>query len=282
MKLSVWTVVAVAMLQGPMIHASFDNKKGARPLGMGGAFVAQADDADAGYYNVAGWWRLTTPQLRGFYSVPFNLTELNTLACTAVYPFSRGSAAVVIESFGFDLYRETSAGAGFAGAFRERIAWGAAVYYHHLRIKDGGSAATLGSEFGLLVRPHASLHVGATGRNLHRPKLAGETLPQSLAAGVSWQPVRDLTVNADIYRDLRFDADLRFGVEYRIHPRWQIRTGIGSEPSRFSAGTGIDFEQGAVDYAFYTHPDLGITHAVSLSVLLGRKPHRELKPGRAR
>ena len=62
---------------------------GARPLGMGKAFVAVAEDGDTVFLNPAGLGRLTTPKLSSMYS---NLMgDVNYMVLSGTYPLEVGS-----------------------------------------------------------------------------------------------------------------------------------------------------------------------------------------------
>src|SRR5258708_36056307 len=50
---------------------------GARPLGMGGAFVSVADSGDAVFYNPAGLVQVLTPEISGMGAVLLNGEEDN-------------------------------------------------------------------------------------------------------------------------------------------------------------------------------------------------------------
>ena len=68
------------------------------------------------------------------------------------------------------------------------------------------------------------------------------------------------------------DSEIRFGIEYKLMESFKIRTGLQSNPNRFSAG----FEFGNIklanlytcnfSYSFLTHHVLPTTHQFSLSV----------------
>lgn len=257
--------------------ASFDTKKGARPLGMGGAFVAHANTGDAVYYNPAGLWQIDCFQGQIFYSAPFNMTDMTILSANATYPFSFGNVTANFETYGFDLYRETSLGAAYTQSFRKKLVYGILLNYHHLYIKDGGSTGAPGIDAGLMYRPHDFWTIGFYARNINRPKIAREPLPQVFAAGISFSGIEKLRCNLDIYKDVKFSADLRFGIEYEVVRKLFLRTGYSTEPSRFAAGFGFDFGPGVIDYAFYTTPGLGVTHAVSTAIYLNRQPDKTIK-----
>ena len=267
----------IASFISPQIHASFDTKKGARPLGMGGAFVAAANTGDALYYNPAGLWLISNPTVLTFYSIPFDIRDLTTAACNFTYPAPIGNATISIESFGFDLYRETTVGFAYSQSFRQRLVYGIAVNYDHLAIKNGGASATIGVDAGFLFKPHEKITVGFSSRNLNRPSIAHDKLPQVFLLGLSYRILDALTLNTDIYKDVKFPTDIRAGAEYQFAEKFWLRIGTGSEPSRFSAGLGFDFGAGTIDYAVYSHPELGVTHALSVSLHVHRNPPREIK-----
>jgi len=270
-------VLLIYLVLVQAVAASFDNKKGARPLALGGAFTGMANNGDAYYYNPAGLWQLNNPNGQFFYSAPFNLKDLNTIDFNFTNPFSFGNGTVNFESYGFDLYRETTFGLAYSNAISDRLAYGVSVNYYHLQIQSAGTGQTFGLDAGLLFKPHEIVSIGFFGRNINRPKLAHEELPQVFSLGASVRVLEPLAVNVDLYKDVKFPADVRVGAEYQFFEKLFLRLGVSSKPSRFSAGLGFDFGYGSFDYALYTHPDLGVTHALSATIHLNRKPLREMR-----
>ena len=260
--------------------ASFDTKKGARPLGMGGTFVAVGNAGDAMYYNPAGLWLLGNPYMQAFYSAPFNIKDLGTTAFNITYPGAIGNGTLNFESYGFDLYRETTFGFAFSRSFKEKLIYGIALNYDHLNIKDAGSAGTVGMDIGLMFRPHDMVTIGFAARNINRPSIKEDKLPQTFSTGVSIRMIDPLILNVDVYKDIRFPTDVRFGAEYQFFDRLFLRAGMARQPSLFSAGLGFDFGRGVIDYAIYSHSDLGVTHAISASFHIQRLPSRVIKTGR--
>lgn len=258
-------------------YASFDTKKGARPLGMGGTFVAVANTGEALYYNPAGLWLINNPNVQTFYSAPFNLKELGTTAFNFTYPSSVGNATVNFETYGYDLFAETTFGIAYSQSFKERLIYAAVINYNHLNIKNTGAAGTIGIDLGLMFRPHEVVTLGFASRNVNKPEIAHDPLPQTFSMGASIHMIDPLILNVDVYKDVKFPVDVRFGAEYQFFDKLFLRAGMASEPSIFSAGLGFDFGKGAVDYAIYSHPDLGVTHAVSASFHIQRLPLRVLK-----
>ena len=72
-------------------------------------------------------------------------------------------------------------------------------------------------------------------------------------------------LNAEVEKDLDFDAYFRFGLEYEIIEKVKFRTGLVTEP--FESAFGLGFAPSAfdVDYAFRNNPDLGDIHELSIA-----------------
>ena len=117
-------------------------------------------------------------------------------------------------------------------------------------------------------------------KNINRANIgkSDEELPQSFKSGLSVTPVADLIVNFEIFKDIRFPEEIRFGVEFQPIPKLALRTGTATNPSRFSAGFGVSVNQFTIDYAFFTHNDLGLTHQFSFSIHLKEKLEKVKTP----
>ena len=101
----------------------------------------------------------------------------------------------------------------------------------------------------------------------------GLSLPETMSIGLSYLPYKDLTTSLDINQlSGNLDSEIRFGIEYKLMESFTIRTGLQSNPNRFSGG----FEFGNIklanlyscnfSYSFLTHHVLPTTHQFSLSV----------------
>ncbi|MFQ5752725.1 MAG: helix-hairpin-helix domain-containing protein, partial [bacterium] len=118
-------------------------------------------------------------------------------------------------------------------------------------------------------------------KNFNRPVIgqANERLPQSFTTGISTQPTANVILNFEIYKDVRFSEELRFGAEFKPFNNLALRAGTANNPNRFSAGFGVRVWPLTLDYAFFTHNDLGVTHQMSLSIHIGLKQKVETSEG---
>tara|TARA_Y100001936_G_scaffold220367_1_gene234459 strand:- start:282 stop:1133 length:852 start_codon:yes stop_codon:yes gene_type:complete len=91
----------------------------------------------------------------------------------------------------------------------------------------------------------------------------GESLPKNFSIGLSYLPYKDLITSLDINQiSGSLDSEIRFGIEYKLMESFTIRTGLQSNPNRFSGG----FEFGNISYSFITHHVLPTTHQFSIAL----------------
>jgi hypothetical protein len=251
-------------------QAGFEKRdQGARPIGMGGAFVAIADNAWAIVFNPAGLTQLHGDEIAAFYSPqPFGMTELSLASFALAHPTSYGQVGFSLNRFGFDLYREVSGILSYANSYRDVFSFGINLTYNSLAIKNYGSASTIGVDIGILATITHGLRWGFFSANVNAPSIgqAREKLPQVYASGLSFSPADGLLLGLDVIKDIRYTALVRGGLEYRLVAPVCLRVGVGNNPTKFSSGLGVHYSFVQFDYAMTTHPDLGLSHQFSVAV----------------
>jgi hypothetical protein len=199
-------VLVLTFLCAAIAFAAFDDLGiGARPLGMGGAFVAVADDANASMHNPAGLGYMTAPEA-SFTRVRMFSGVVNYNYAGIVLPL--GSAGSLGASFGMlseesDIYSERSV----AFSYSKRVlafSLGANLKMlntsfdrDNLWVTDNpyfaeSSASGFTLDLGVLVRPVAGLSVGLSGENLIPADISvseneEEKVPMNLRAGLAYK-----------------------------------------------------------------------------------------------
>lgn len=256
----------------PNVEASFNHMPvGARPVGMGLAFVAVADDPYAAAYNPAGLAFLNGAQLTTFYSRPFGLKELETTFLAGSFSRKRFAFGAAIQQFGFSKYRERMAVVAFAGRFGKRFAFGGSLFYAHLRISGYGDDGCPGLNLGYLFRfskrwAFAGSVLNAARATLRRGK---EALPQELNAGLRFLPAPNLLFSFQASRESGSPVSFRSGIEWKFLKQMVLRSGCMTAPARFTLGFGVILGRIQLDYAWASHVLLGSTHQISVTVKSG-------------
>lgn len=239
---------------------------GARANGMGNASVTLADEWSM-FNNIGGLAR--NENTLGFltYQNRYGVPEFNTFGGGFVKPLLNGVAGIGVFRFGDDLYNEQKINVGFSNKFG-LTSLGLNANYLQYNIEGSGTRGVLTLDFGGLVDITEYLVFGAQVTNINQAKLSpftGEKVPTVMSAGLSYRPSKELILNAEVEKDLDFDAYFKMGLEYQLVDKVAIRTGLVTEP--FESAFGIGFTPSAfdVDYAFKNNPDLGDIHELSIT-----------------
>ena len=263
---------------------------GARPSGMGGAFVSIAGDPMASAFNPAGavgseqfvaslghndYWeniRLET----GYFSARWSerLYLHGGIRFAAVDDLESRLTPTAEPEGLFDAH-DVSLKAGVAYKISDKIAAGVAAGWFIEKIESWrGSAFNI--DLGLIGKPRPGLTVGASVTNLGSDFTLGYSgresaeisLPTAYRFGASYQYQRYLGAVDLVYLD--DDAHVHVGAEARLHEYLSLRAGYmsGYDVKDLTAGASFHLTRYrlAVDYAFVPYSDnLGTYHLINLT-----------------
>ncbi len=217
---------------------------GVRALGMGGAFVAVANDVTANYWNPAGLGRIAEPQLIGMYSLLALDRRYNYVA--AAYPF-RAVGAISLGWINYNVANAEArdAGGALTGEFANSenaflISYGR-ILSHSVALGGtvkllshelaGRSASGVGYDLGLWFKPKEYLALGASVQNLQtriywddRAKTK-ETFPPMERFGAQIKPLSFVTLGVDYEIVSRQDGKWRAGGELDFAHKLVLRAG---------------------------------------------------------
>ncbi len=274
LRIKVLLIALFFQIYHPSRAAADEWPIGARSLGMGATYVALANTADAVFLNVGGLGQIAGTEISLFYQKPFGISELNLGSIAVSLPILSRRLGFGFLTLGNGAYREQSFALSYSHHYQRKLYYGIGVRYHTLQIDNYGSTGTFGLDAGFVAILTEDIRLGFSAKNLNRPTIGqtGENLPQTFTSGISVQAAKPLLLNFEIFTDVHFPPEARFGCEFKPFENLAARTGVANHPNRFSAGVGITVKRITVDYAFFTHNDLGLTHQSSLSIRFGRQP----------
>jgi len=217
--------LAVLLLVAAGASANFvEVETGARAMGMGGAFVAVADDVTALYWNPAGLAGLEGFQVFGMRTSVYDVDGLSEDAVMASYGSGgRGYGLGWMRTGASELYNEDTLLAGFGAATPlEGLSAGVTLkrfsidapgydYYNDPYFEAGGDQAFSG-DIGVLYG-RDQWRVGATYRNIGEPEL------QLISS----------TADADldpIHGELRIGGSYIFREVMLMTAEWRVRSDV--------------------------------------------------------
>jgi hypothetical protein len=262
---------------------------GARPLALGGAFSAVADDAEALFWNPAGLVYSTAEEVNVNHAEWFAGQRCELLMGTARVQenicVGLGGAFLNYGSISrydeHDFYLGTyspydlMASVGVGTSFEPTpLAAGFALKYFRESIEDC-LAHALCLDGGILYQtPVSGLVLAASCQNLGQ-ELTGDSaitlLPAQGRIGASYRLFsRSLVLAADLTLAGDQKPCLSGGIEYDIGHILTLRGGLNSasaaEPVGYTLGAGLRMKALTVNYAFVPLGVLGYTHHFSLVI----------------
>ncbi|MFC1521301.1 PorV/PorQ family protein [Elusimicrobiota bacterium] len=272
---------------------------GARPLGMGGAFTAMANDATALHYNPAGLSQIPAADLvaaqnrwvadivENFAGFAQRINRRQTIACgmrsLGMDPLERRD----------DQGRQTGYFKSEDRAITASLAWevypglsiGASAKQIEMRLDDA-KAKGRAFDFGVLAQAWSRLTLGVALKNKgNSMKFVNESfsLPTTLNFGANFMLTGSMALVADVQKPQTGPGSRKpvwnTGIEYipfRMSKSYfwtPLIWRLGYQyPDKAAVGFRLKLLGSDVDYAVVPMPDLGFTHRVSFHVPFGKKP----------
>lgn len=280
MKIKILILLSI-FISNLFAGGAFDDRyPSARATGMSNSFVAIANDVWAAYYNPAGLANIDNYQSGLSYQTPFSYSFLTSVFASVVVPISAeyGAAGFAVESFGVKYKGNTlnqeyvatlSHGFFLLNDIHTSLSIGYNLKYYHMELGESiggidlGSGGTFGLDIGIQASIYKRTYLGMYIYNLNSPTLGVDTaqdLPRRIVIGVAYRPYTGLTTSLSMNKSLGFDTQIEGGFEFELLEMLDIRFGSSTNPNRFTAGLGIEFEALQFDYAFRSHPILTETH----------------------
>jgi hypothetical protein len=268
---------------------------GARALAMGGASVAEAHDATAGYWNPAGLADIKCVSLAAMYSAQMAQDRSYNyfgFGWTPSQVTNYGTFGISWLNSGIDDNQEYDASNHFLGTFKNMdnvflVSWAfknefkekmfsfglsLKVVNYNINSTDGLKKTGVGGDAGIkfVVDPRISL--GLMVRDIGT-KVNNETVPTNVAVGLAIYPLGEdhaLSIPIDYGKTInRQDETFHFGAEYM----WEFATNYsaalmaGLNDGNFSVGVGFKVSKIRLDYAYVTEKVdfLNQNHRISLS-----------------
>lgn len=253
---------------------------GAKQISLANSDVGMANDVFAVFSNTAGLSQIDWREVGLYYSpAPFGFSEMANGFIAYNEPLSFGSVGFGGMTYGFELYRESKFIAAFSYNFDYKFFTGISFIYHSVSIQKYGSTGSIYVGIGGLYYITQYIRWGFFIQNLNHATFKDyeDQIPVILNTGISIDILDNFSLNSSIEKDIRYNASISAGLEFNIIKYFAIRSGFSNEPSRYTAGIGIHYSNFEVDYAIFTHPDLGLTHQAGLIISFGSVESRKEK-----
>jgi len=255
---------------------------GTRPLSMGGAFVAVADDANTITWNPAGLPALRRTEITSTYANLYNL-GVSQSYLGFVRPFSdRVALGFDWSNIGYDdselTYSENKLNLAVGVQPHKLFSFGLTLKYlmRDMLLDEAsyGKGSGVGIDAAFLIQPLKNLKMGIgiydlNGSSIsYKDKTTETILGQAFKLGISYMPINGLTIAGDL------GDRIHLGAEYIVASRVSFRAGVQQDISGEekllvpSAGLSIKFKTIVMEYGYESVPYLDPTHRFTIALQL--------------
>lgn len=242
---------------------------GTRQIALAHSDISFASESFNIFNNPAGLSNLSNREIELFYSPElFGLREIKTVSGSFAQPTNLGTFSTGFITFGFDLYRETKIAIGYGYKLSSNFSIGVTSLYNNISIHNYGTKGFFTINAGGIAELTKKIKIGFVFENITRQSAGNESnqIPVIYSIGIGYRAVDELTLFLSAKKELNFSPSIRFGAEYFIWEFISLRFGTSNEPTSYSGGIGMSYEFIQIDYAFVSHPDLGINHQFGLVI----------------
>lgn len=188
------------------------------------------------------------------------------LAMHYALPSSAGTLGLSVNYFGFKGYNEQKIGLSYSRKLAKTFAVAAKFDYLGLRIPEYGTRAAFTFELGGYYKPSRKVAIGL---NIYSPlqvKLTenADKIPTEFRLGAAYLASENLTMTAEVVKDLIYPAQFRGGLEYKMGEVFAIRAGLRTQPFQPTFGFGLKTKNIYIDIASAWQTTLGFTPGLSM------------------
>lgn len=267
-------LLVTCILHPVSAFCAFEEKIPSARIGaLGGASAGLANDSSLIFYNPAGLGQLSGANFSFSQTSLFNISDLSYLVIAGAVPTKNlGTLGFGYTQFGPSIYKETELLFSHSFPLARKFLFGYNLRSQSVNIKNFGSAGALGVDLGVYSNVLGNLVTGFSVKNINNPTLGSttEALPQNYRVGLAYYPAVGVIFLLDISKDLLSDElSYHAGGDINVTKNFAFRSGVMTNPSRFSVGFGFNFKVFRLNYALLTHPVLDAQHFVSLGVRFG-------------
>ncbi len=273
---------------------------GVRPLSLGGAFVAVANDVTAGYWNPAGLGQLSETQLVGMYSL-LSMNRMYNYAAIAHPIKSYGTLGFSWINFQVGDIESRDSGGNVTGTFGNLenafiFSYGRAIgkiffiganAKYLLQSLAGSNAHGLSFDFGSILKPVDSFSIGLSVQDIlgkfkwNTAAQPSYSLPLTLRSGIAIHPTSfPLLFTFDFEKNNMQKSRFHGGVELLFVKEFGLR--MGNDNGTFTFGGTISVPMSnnelEMDYGFLPNDGIAQSPTHRFSLLLKLSKPSELNP----
>jgi hypothetical protein len=207
-------------------------------------------------------------QVGVFYQTRFLAKEVQQQALTGVIPVKKGAFSVGAQFYGYEQFRFSRIGMGYALALSDNISFGVQGNLNQLRLGGNYGSTLKGTiEAGFLATLSPKWKMGMSVFNIGRQTIwkNGDRYGTTMKLGASYEPSIKVKTLFELEKQVLYPMNAKCAFEYFPNESFAIRIGTQTQPFLFAFGFSYLKNKLQIDLSSQFHSYLGWTPGIGFN-----------------
>jgi hypothetical protein len=239
---------------------------GAKAWSLGGSSTPESNVFSINN-NMASAADIKDYQIGIYNQTRFSIKELNLINSSFLLPTKFMHLGLSINYFGYEKFNQQNISIGFAKKLNTNFNLGITLNYLTLNILEQENTSTLTGSLSAFYKINKNLQLGVLLFNPTQSSYGIKNYGNVNTfgrVGLKYQVNKSVYLIGDFDKTLQQETVLRGGVNYAIHPKFEISVGYANHPNYLTFGFNAKVKQMDLAFAASMHEVLGLTPHVGL------------------
>lgn len=239
---------------------------GAKAWALGGSATAESN-AFSVINNMASATEIKVYQLGIYNQTRFAIKELNNINTSFIYPFKLMHLGIAVNHYGYVKYNQQNISIGLSKKIHSNFNLGINLNYTAINIVEQESANAFYGSVSAFYKLQKNWQLGVLISNITQANYNINTygnVNTFARIGLKYTLNKNVYLIADIDKTLTQEMVLKGGINYALHPLFNVSLGYASNPNYITFGFNAKLKQLEVQFASSIHQTLGITPHIAL------------------
>lgn len=207
-------------------------------------------------------------QVGVFYQTRFLAKEVQQQAIVGVIPVKKGAFSVGAQLYGYEQFRFSRIGMGYALALSDNISFGVQGNLNQLRLGGNYGSTLKGTiEAGFLATLSPKWKMGMSVFNIGRQTIwkNGDRYGTTMKLGASYEPSKKVKTLFELEKQVLYTMNAKCAFEYFPNESFAFRLGTQTQPFLFAFGFSYLKNKLQIDISSQFHPYLGWTPSIGFN-----------------
>jgi hypothetical protein len=239
---------------------------GAKSWSLGGCATIESNVFSCAN-NMASSTEIKSLEVGVYNQTRFGIKQLNVINTSLMFPNKWLQFGVSINHFGYEKFNQQNLCFGIAKKLNQSFSLGITLNYIAINIAEQENSGTFTGSFSAFFKANKKLQLGLLIFNPTQSKYninSYGNVPTFGRIGIKYSVNKNVYLTVDANKTFFQDLVLRSGINYALHPNFELSLGYANNPNFITFGFSAKLKQFDILFANSFHQILGLTPHVGL------------------